>query len=253
VPSSPAPRTARAAARAELTRAILVSAGHQLLEVGPAALSVRAVARDLGMASSAVYRYFPSRDALLTALLIEAYDDLGAAVERRDAAVADRGDVDARWHAICHAIHDWARAQPHRYALLYGSPVPGYAAPDDTVTSAARVTGAILAVLHDAQLAGLDPVPPVPLSPAEREGLAPVRAFADPPLDDDTLARGLVAWAALFGTVSLELFGHMHRGVLDYDAHFAQVVDQLAADLGLRRPGGEAPTYPDRRGDAARG
>lgn len=229
-----APQTARARARAELTRAILDRAGEQLAEVGPAALSVRQIARDLEMASSAVYRYFPSRDALLTALLIEAYDDLGDAVERADAAVATRLDLHARWRHVCHAIHDWARAQPHRYALLYGSPVPGYAAPDDTVTSAGRVTGAILAILHDAQTAGLSPAPPVPLTAAERAGLAPVRGFLDPPFDDDVLARGLVAWAALFGSISLELFGHMYRGVLDYDAHFAQVVDQLAADLGLR-------------------
>jgi AcrR family transcriptional regulator len=228
-----APRTARAIARAELTRAILDAASRQLVEIGPAALSVRAVARELGMASSAVYRYFPSRDALLTALLVEAYDELGTAVEGADAAVTDRGDLAARWRAVCHAIHDWARAQPHRYALLYGSPVPGYAAPDDTVTPATRVTGAILAILHEAQTAGLDPVPPLPLSSAERAGLAPVRGFVDPPFDDDTLARGLLAWSALFGTISLELFGHMHRGVLDYDAHFAQVVDQLTADLGL--------------------
>jgi AcrR family transcriptional regulator len=228
-----APRTARAIARAELTRAILDSAGRQLLEVGPAALSVRAVARDLGMASSAVYRYFPSRDALLTALLIKAYDDLGDAVERADAGAGERSDLTARWRAVCHAIHDWARDQPHRYALLYGSPVPGYAAPDDTVSSATRITGAILMVIHDAQTAGLQPIPPLELSPAERAGLAPVRGFADPPFDDDVLARGLLAWSALFGSISLELFGHMHRGVLDYDAHFAQVVDQLAADLGL--------------------
>ena len=78
-----APRTARALARAELTRAILERASVRLAEVGPAALSVRQIARDLEMASSAVYRYFPSRDALLTALLIRAFDDLGRAVEDR--------------------------------------------------------------------------------------------------------------------------------------------------------------------------
>src|SRR5918992_3780032 len=98
-----APRTARAIARAELTRAILDSAGRQLVEVGPAALSVRAVARDLGMASSAVYRYFPSRDALLTALLIEAYNELGDAAEAADAGVADRSDTAARWLATFRA------------------------------------------------------------------------------------------------------------------------------------------------------
>lgn len=229
-----APRTARALARAQLTRAILDSAGTQLAEIGPAALSVRAVARDLGMASSAVYRYFPSRDALLTALLIEAYDDLGEAVERADATVDDRADLDARWHGLCHAIRDWARAQPHRYALLYGSPVPGYAAPDDTVTSAARVTTAFLHVFRDAQAAGVRPAGTLPLTEEERAALAPLQAFTAPAVDDTWSIRGLQAWATVFGTISLELFGHMYRGVLDYDAHFAQLVDQLAADLGLR-------------------
>ena len=97
-----APRTARALARAELTGAILDSAGVQLAEVGPAALSVRQIARDLEMASSAVYRYFPSRDALLTALLIQAFDDMGAVVEDGAARGADLrgrpdlGQLDAR-------------------------------------------------------------------------------------------------------------------------------------------------------------
>ena len=230
---SAAPRTARAVARAELTRAILDSASTQLAQVGPAALSVRAVARDLGMASSAVYRYFPSRDALLTALLIEAYDDLGESVEQADSRVRDRADVAARWHALCHAVRDWARAQPHRYALLYGSPVPGYAAPDDTVASATRVTTALLTLLSDAQAMGRTPVATLPLTEEEREAVVPVRSFTDPVLDDAWVVRGLAAWATLFGNLSLELFGHMHRGILDYDAHFQQLVDQVAADLGL--------------------
>src|ERR1044072_4750287 len=91
-----APRAALALARAELTRAILERAGVQLAEVGPAALSVRQIARDLEMASSAVYRYFPSRDALLTALLIQAYDALGQAVEDGEGAPA-REDLRGRW------------------------------------------------------------------------------------------------------------------------------------------------------------
>lgn len=228
-----APRTARAIARAELTRAILDSASAQLAGIGPAALSVRAVARDLGMASSAVYRYFPSRDALLTALLIEAYEDLGDAVDAAQAAVRDRSDVAARWRALCHAVRDWAREQPHRYALLYGSPVPGYAAPDDTVAAATRVSGALIGLLADAQASGRRPAPTLPLTAEEVAAVAPVRAFAEPTLDDAWIVRGLIAWAGLFGNLSLELFGHMYRGILDYDAHFAQLVEQLATDLGL--------------------
>ncbi|HEX6247521.1 MAG TPA: TetR/AcrR family transcriptional regulator [Nocardioidaceae bacterium] len=229
-----APRTARDHARVELTRAILASARGQLAEVGPAALSVRAVARDLGMASSATYRYFRSRDELLTALLIEAYDELGAAVEGADAAVVDRDDLAGRWRAICHALRDWARANPHEYALLYGSPVPGYAAPETTVPAASRVPGTMLALAHDTQRSGRPlGAPALAVPPEETAALAGIRELAELVIDDERLVRSLIAWATLFGHVSLELFGHMHGGVLDYDAHFHQVVESLAADLGL--------------------
>jgi AcrR family transcriptional regulator len=232
--TSSAPRTARDHARLELTRAILGSARRQLAEVGPAALSVRAVARDLGMASSATYRYFRSRDELLTALLVECYDELGAAVEKADQGVSDRSDLAARWHAICHAVRDWARGAPHEYALLYGSPVPGYAAPETTVPAAARVPQALLALATDAHAAGLGlGAPALPVPPAEVAALGGVRGLVDGQIGDPRLVRSLMAWATLFGHISLELFGHMHRGVLDYDTHFAHVVDSLAADMGL--------------------
>ncbi|MFB9314842.1 TetR/AcrR family transcriptional regulator [Nocardioides plantarum] len=227
-----APRTARAAARAELTQAILDNAASQLAEIGPAALSVRAVARDLGMASSAVYRYFPSRDALLTALIVQAYDDLGATVEEAGASVR-RGDLRGRFRAMAQALRTWAVEHPHQYALTYGSPVPGYAAPDDTVVPATRVSVALLELVRDAQQAGRRPRGPERVSAAEKAALAPVLAFVDPPLSPAYGVRGLMAWSTLFGHISLELFGHMYRGVLDYDVHYATVVDQLAADLGL--------------------
>src|SRR4051795_5697221 len=228
-----APRTARALARAELTRAILERASAQLAEVGPAALSVRQIARELEMASSAVYRYFPSRDALLTALLIAAFDDLGQAVEDGDAGAA-RDDFRGRWRGFAHALRDWAVAHPHQYALTYGSPVPGYAAPQDTVASAARVSTALLTLIDDAHRAGRSPGAPTrPPSKAELASIAPVRSFVTAELDGAYAVRALMAWATLFGNVSLELFGHMYRGILDYEAHYATLVEQLADDLGL--------------------
>jgi AcrR family transcriptional regulator len=229
-----APRTARKVARAELTRAILDSAREQLAEVGPVGLSVRAVARDLEMASSAVYRYFPSRDALLTALLIEAYDELGETVERADASISTRSHFRARWKRISHAIRDWAVAQPHEYALLYGTPVPGYAAPEATIAAAARVPVVMLTLAHEAQEAGLVPsTATVPVPRKEHKALAGIRGLTEFTIDDERLVRSLMAWSNLFGHISLELFGHMHRGVLDYDAHFDHVVERLATDLGL--------------------
>src|SRR5581483_1418698 len=130
---------------AELTAAIKDAARRQVAAVGAAALSLRAVARELGVVSSALYRYFPSRDDLLTALIIDAYDDLGATAEQAVAA-SHRDPPRARWRAVCDAIRDWARAHPHEYALLYGSPVPGYRAPDETVPHAARVAIALATV-----------------------------------------------------------------------------------------------------------
>jgi len=224
------PPTTRAENRAEQTRAIQETGRRHLAEVGPAALSLRAIAREVGMVSSAVYRYFPSRDDLLTALIVEAYDELGDAVE---AAEARHDDLDARFRAVCHAIRAWARDNPHEYALVYGSPVPGYAAPDTTVTSAGRITGAFLGLALASEQAGTPVAPTAPLSPAESAALEPVRASIGEPITEVRLLRWLMAWKTVFGHVSLELFGHMHRGVLDYDAHFDQVTDQLAADLGL--------------------
>ena len=226
--------TTRAEKRAEQTRAILERARTQLAEVGPAALSVRQIARDVGLVSSAVYRYFPSRDHLLTALIIEAYDELGEQVEQADAGVRRRSDRRKRFLAVCDAIHDWARANPHEYALLYGSPVPGYVAPDDTVTSAGRTTGAFLRLAQDSEAAGDElGAPAGPISAQERTALDGVRPALESPVSDDRMVRWLMAWSTVFGHTSLELFGHMHRGILDYDAHFRQVTGQLAADLGL--------------------
>ncbi|MEO9324593.1 TetR/AcrR family transcriptional regulator [Nocardioides sp. C4-1] len=228
-----APRTARATARAELTRAILDNAAAQLAEIGPAALSVRAIARDLGMASSAVYRYFPSRDALLTALIVEAYDDLGEAIEAADAAVRRRSDLRGRLRAMAQALRTWAIEHPHQYALTYGSPVPGYAAPTDTVVPATRSAFALLRLFSDAQRAGRRPLGPERVFAAEKAALSPVMAYVDPPLSPAYAVRGVAVWSALFGHVSLELFGHMHNGVLDYETHFATLVDLYANDLGL--------------------
>jgi AcrR family transcriptional regulator len=129
--------TARERARAQITREIKDEARRQLAEQGAQRLSLRAVARELGMVSSALYRYFASRDELLTALIIDAYDALGAAAEA--AVAAGPAAVRDRWRACCHAARDWAIAHPHEYALIYGSPVPGYQAPAETIAPAGRV------------------------------------------------------------------------------------------------------------------
>src|SRR3954447_4382441 len=125
------PRTARERVRIELTNEIKDVARRQLAIDGSAGLSLRAVAREVGMVSSAVYRYFPSRDDLLTALIIDAYTSLGAAARTAERAVA-RADRMGRWLAIAGAVRAWAIASPHEHGLIFGTPVPGYRAPEDT-------------------------------------------------------------------------------------------------------------------------
>ncbi|PRX98700.1 TetR/AcrR family transcriptional regulator [Allonocardiopsis opalescens] len=236
-----APRTARARVRAELTREIADAARRQLAESGAAGLSLRAVARELGMASSAVYRYFANRDELLTALIASAYDGIGAAAEAADAAVA-RGDHLGRWRAVGEAVRDWAQARPHEYALVYGSPVPGYAAPDSTVGPASRVVLALGANFADAARGGrLAPLavpvsePSGPLAAELAALLAGVPGGAEGvgAAAPDVVRRCLAAWTQLFGTVSFELFGQYamvgHRE--EYVRHTLELTGVL---LGLR-------------------
>lgn len=211
--------TARARARAELTEEIKAAARRQLAEAGAADLSLRAVARELGMVSSAVYRYVASRDELLTLLLVDAYDAVGAAAEQ---AAAGGRSFEARWIRVAEAVRTWAVAHPHEYALTYGSPVPGYLAPQDTVAPAARVAGAALGVVADGVRSGeIDPAPTVPVPRVLRGDLARLRDLLAPDVPDEVLARALWAWTQVFGAVSFELFGHLHGVIDDLDAHFA--------------------------------
>jgi AcrR family transcriptional regulator len=245
-PPRTAPRaaTARERARAELTREIREEARRQLAATGADGLSLRAVARELGMVSSALYRYYPSRDDLLTALIVDAYNALGEAAERAIAAPAPARE---RWIAACHAIRDWARSNPHEYALIYGSPVPGYRAPEATVGPAARVplafAGMVQGALSAGELAAGKEALPIAGALAEQAaalsaalsrsmpspGSPPASAGASaagcvPP---DALVRTVIAWTQLFGMIS---FGSFEPA----DALFAHTAVQLAAFVGLR-------------------
>lgn len=129
--------------------AILEAARSRLAAEGAAALSLREVARDVGLVSSAVYRYVASRDELLTLLIIEAFDGLGEQVERAEAARA-RADLHGRFSAVCTAVRSWALAHPHQWALVYGTPVSGYEAPESTIEPATRVSAILARILVDA-------------------------------------------------------------------------------------------------------
>ncbi|MGN6414931.1 TetR/AcrR family transcriptional regulator [Flexivirga sp.] len=200
--------TPRERARIDTMERILESGRSQLAEHGAAALSLRAVARDVGMVSSAVYRYVASRDDLLTALIIEGYRDLAGVAE---AAAAGRAAPGRRFVALCEAIRTWAHDHPHQYALLFGSPVPGYRAPAGTVPDAARTPAAAIRLAEQAWHAGgLDTdraAPPVsqPLRRQARE----LHAALDTDLPEHVLIRFAAAWTQVFGVIGFDLFGQL--------------------------------------------
>ncbi|MEV0573764.1 TetR/AcrR family transcriptional regulator [Streptomyces sp. NPDC050392] len=253
-------RGVRERARIEVTAAIKDEARKQLAAEGAAKLSLRAVARELGMVSSALYRYFPSRDELLTALIVDAYDSVGEAAEHAHRTATAEGDGRAaaprpptasartvpptgsartappavhlnRWVAVACAVRDWALAHPHEYALIYGSPVPGYTAPQATVGPASRVGLTLIAIVveaHEAQGIALPPLAGELRPEAER-----LAADLAPGLPPAAAARLVAAWSQLFGLVSFEIFGQFNRVVEDREVFFRQAAAELARTVGL--------------------
>ena len=231
-------RTPRERARLELTREIKDAARRQLSEHGASALSLRAVARELGLGSvSALYRYFPGRDALLTALIVDAYGALADAAEAAEATV-HRRTVLTRWLAICHGVRNWAVAHPHEYGLIFGNPVPGYAAPPDTVEPARRVPVLLSELLSSVEATGgYDSRQHLSPPRSVRHAVRPLLAQLPPGAPDDLVVGGLMAWTYLFGAVSFDVFGH-RRSVIDDDAaFFDHEMRRIALVLGLTARG----------------
>ena len=204
----------RARNRLAVEADILRVAREHLATDGAAALSLRAVARDLGMVSSGIYRYVESRDELLTRLIVESYWSLAAAVRAAHEAVPP-DDLDARWDAIGRALRTWAVERPHDFALIYGSPVPDYEAPAErTEEPGTAVLVLLVALLEDVRRAGR-------LTDPDRLGLVASRAragvgdlleapmFTETQLDAVTLTQGLAAWTLLLGAVTSEVFAQL--------------------------------------------
>lgn len=202
--------TRRERLRAELIRAIKDTALAHLRKHGIKGLSLRAVARDLGMSAPGLYRYFDGRDELLTALIADSYNDLADHLHAAlDASAPAPG---ARMSAVCHAYRMWALTHPSEFGLIYGEPIPGYAAPEMGVTVEAnvRVGTALLRPVIEAWQAGSLRVP----AEFERDLGAGGRKLRDDIADglgvEIPAALGgfiLSLWGWLHGMVSLEVFG----------------------------------------------
>ena len=228
-------RSARDRARTEIRAEILATARAHLATEGAAGLSLRAVARQLGLVSSAVYRYFENRDVLLTALIVDAYNALGEAAEAAAHGSEDLPPLQ-RWLAAAQAIRNWALAHPQEYALLYGSPVPGYEAPQDTVVPGTRVTFALLSIVRHANLqTPLRPSADIQASDANglEQELRSLATLTGAEVEPDTLLAMLVAWTQLFGLLSFELFGQTRGMVADHQALYVAATTAMGRQIGL--------------------
>lgn len=230
--------TTRREARDRITSELMAAARRQLAEVGAAGLSLREVAREIGMVSSAVYRYVESRDELLTRLIIESYDALGAVAERASDAAAPDADLE-RWVGTAHAIRGWSLGHPHEHLLLYGSPVPGYAAPEDTIGPATRVTFALVGIVGDAASAGRLASPAGPSADVSPEFAGELTALAgvlghEVPATPDTVLAVLTAWTQMFGLIGFEITNQTRNVVTDHAALFDATVRRLGHHIGLR-------------------
>lgn len=187
---------------------ILDAGRRELAEHGADGLSLRAVAREVGLVSSAVYRYVSSKDELLTALIIEAYDDVGEVAEK---AAGGRTTPGRRFVRVLSAIRGWAGEHPHQYALLHGSPVPGYEAPERTIAPATRAPLAAARLVqeaHDAGTLDTDRGGPKVGRVLAQQSRA-MREALDLNLPDDTVVRFMQAWTQAYGLIGFELFGQL--------------------------------------------
>jgi AcrR family transcriptional regulator len=246
--------TRRARLREATTRDIKAAARAHLRTHGAVALSLRAVARDAGISAPGLYRYFASRDDLLTALIVDAYDHLAdtllVASGRNAETVGVEGlaapdppttapvgaPVAARLRAVACAYRHWAVTFPNEFGLIFGTPVPGYAAPPGgpTVRAMTRVGDALGAPLVEAWQAGRFVPGPAFADPRLRSRLAVLDVVAGVRIPPEVAGALLAAWGRLHGSVCLEVFGH-HRWVLPDGAEplYLAEVEGLVRDWGM--------------------
>ncbi|MEH6819446.1 MAG: TetR/AcrR family transcriptional regulator [Dietzia psychralcaliphila] len=222
-------------ARAQTVDRILAAAREEIARVGGVGLSMRSVAREVGMVSSAIYRYFPSREDLLTAMILESYRDLAGALHaaEADADIADDdGDAAAvnpdalsdaeLWSRLAEALRGWGLRAPHEFQLIYGTPIPGYVAPPETIPAAGEVAAPFLGCLRSRHVPGF-----------ESAG-AGMSAFAnDSRVTPSTAAAVVAAISELVGFVGHELAGHFVGLADPADDLFRAVVARQVRDLGL--------------------
>ena len=214
-----------------LQEAIKETAWKQIAEFGAPALSLRAIARELKITAPAIYNYFPDRDALVTALIIDAFTSFGnTQLEARDAVPAE--DILGRMKAIGLAYRNWAHAYPQRYQLIFGTPIPGYEPPMETVIpSSARSIMALFSVVESIRAAGklnADSFPAVKDEYKAHYEMWKTQVGEVHPL---SVFVAMIIWARVHGIVSLEIQGNLPPFGKTGDALYLIELDSVAREF----------------------
>lgn len=202
-------------------------AWQQMVEVGAAGLSLRAIARELGMSAPSIYNHYADRDALVTALIIDAYTSLGDyQLAARDAVAIM--DLRGRWRATGEAYRAWAIAMPQRYQLIFGTPIPGYQVPThDILPAGARSLSALVSVVDEALVAGRLNVPYFPSVNIHAQPVFDAWQHYSGPYQPVSLAVAMLIWGRVHGLVSLEIGGNMPSFGPDGAALYAYELDLI--------------------------
>ena len=211
-----------------LQDAIKETAWKQIAESGAPALSLRAIARELKITAPAIYNYFPDRDALVTALIIDAYKSFGdSQLEARDAVPAR--DIPGQMQAIGIAYRTWAHTYPQRYQLIFGTPIPGYEAPlMEVLPSAARSLSALTSVVEQLRVAGKLKVKTFPEVKGEYKVSFETWKKYGGNVDLLSMSIAMVIWSRVHGIVSLEIANNIPPFGINGDELYLFELDSIA-------------------------
>lgn len=201
-----------------LQEAIKETAWKQIAEFGAPALSLRAIARELKITAPAIYNYFQDRDALVTALIIDAYISFGdSQLEARDSVTVT--EHRKRFFAIGTAYRTWAHTYPQRYQLIFGTPIPGYQAPFEKIfPSSVRSISALVSVVESIRVNGLLSIDSFPRVNAKYKISFDMWKTHGGDVDVLSLSVAMFIWAHVHGIVSLEISGNLPPFGADGDA-----------------------------------
>lgn len=224
------PRPKRITPQGDLQQAIKAVAWKQIAEKGAAALALRAIARELHITAPAIYNYYADRDALVTALIVDAFTSFGDALERSIAAIPEV-EVIERLRTIGLAYREWAVTYPERYQLIFGTPIAGYVAPEEiTHPAASRSLDTLIGLLGAARGAGKLQAPGVALNP-ELQRMSQAWSTDDflaiPP---DVVYLGITIWGRVHGLVSLEVGNQYPPAITDPGAVYRWEIERLITE-----------------------